>query len=93
VIAAAVVLLLVRAVAGRRRYGGGAAHRIVRCSKGHLFTTVWIPGASLTAIRLGSARYQRCPVGKHWSWVRPVPEQELTDQERQAAEQYRHRIP
>jgi hypothetical protein len=26
---------------------------IVRCRQGHLFTTIWIPGASLKAIRLG----------------------------------------
>jgi hypothetical protein len=41
----------------------------VRCSAGHLFTTVWIPAASLKAVRLGGTRYQRCPVGRHWATV------------------------
>jgi hypothetical protein len=94
VIAAVLLLTLIRMLVARRRgYAGDATHRIVRCSKGHVFTTVWLPGASLTAIRLGSVRYERCPVGKHWSLVRPVRENELTDDERRSAAQYRHRIP
>jgi hypothetical protein len=44
----------------------------VRCRQGHEFTTLWIPGVKLTAIDLGIARIQRCPVGKHWSLVTPV---------------------
>jgi hypothetical protein len=60
---------------------------IVRCSKGHLFTTTWIEGASLKAIRLSPrTRYQRCPVGNHWSIVHPVKDDELTDEERRSAE-------
>ncbi len=43
--------------------------RAVRCSDGHLFTTIWIPGGSLKAVRLGNRRYQRCPVGRHWTSV------------------------
>lgn len=43
--------------------------RPVRCSSGHLFTTIWIPGASVKAIRLGNRRFQRCPVGHHWTTV------------------------
>lgn len=41
----------------------------VRCSAGHLFTTIWVPLASLKALRLGPARYQYCPVGHHWATV------------------------
>jgi hypothetical protein len=41
----------------------------VRCSAGHLFTTIWIPLASLKAVRLGGNRYQYCPVGHHWATV------------------------
>jgi hypothetical protein len=41
----------------------------VRCSAGHLFTTIWIPLASLKSVRLGNRRYQRCPVGRHWAMV------------------------
>ena len=51
------------------RYGGNVT---VRCRQGHLFTTIWIPGASLKALRLGWWRFQRCPVGGHWSVVTPV---------------------
>ena len=88
--AVVVVLLITRIVIARRRgYAGDATHRIVRCSKGHVFTTVWLPGVSFKSIRLVGARYQYCPVGRHWSLVRPVPEDELTDEDRQSAEQYR----
>ena len=41
----------------------------VRCSAGHLFTTIWIPLLSLKALRLGRKRYQYCPVGHHWATV------------------------
>ena len=41
----------------------------VRCSAGHLFTTIWVPLASLKAMRLGWKRYQYCPVGRHWATV------------------------
>lgn len=46
--------------------------RPVRCADGHLFTTVWVPMASLKAVRLGNRRYQRCPVGRHWTTVTPL---------------------
>jgi hypothetical protein len=39
----------------------------VRCSRGHLYTTIWMPYASVKGVRLGWKRWQRCPVGKHWS--------------------------
>jgi hypothetical protein len=58
---------------------------IVRCRQGHLFTTVWIPGIKLKELDLVVARVQRCPVGKHWSLVVPVREQDLTEAERQFA--------
>jgi hypothetical protein len=41
----------------------------VRCRGGHLFTTIWVPGGSLKAIRLGNRRFQRCPIGHHWTTV------------------------
>lgn len=49
--------------------------RAVRCRDGHLFTTIWIPLASLKAVRLGNRRYQRCPVGRHWTTVTPLDPQ------------------
>jgi hypothetical protein len=40
---------------------------IVRCSQGHLFETIWIPLVSFKAVRLGTRRLQRCPIGHHWA--------------------------
>jgi hypothetical protein len=59
---------------------------IVRCNKGHLFTTIWVPLGSLKAIRLGPVRYQRCPVGHHWATVRRVDPEQLDAGEREAAD-------
>jgi hypothetical protein len=80
-------------VARRRGYRFGA-NLVVRCRAGHLFTTIWIPGVSIKALRLGWARFQRCPVGHHWTLVKPVRASELTEEERQFAELHRDvRIP
>ena len=70
----------------RRRTGAFFGLRMtVRCRQGHLFTTVWIPGASVKALRLGPWRVQRCPVGKHWSIVTPVRTADLSESERSGA--------
>jgi hypothetical protein len=67
---------------------------VVRCRRGHLFSTIWIPGASIKAVRLGWYRFQRCPVGGHWTLVRPVREAELSDDElRSARDQHDVRLP
>jgi len=58
---------------------------IVRCREGHTFTTFWFPGVSFKALRLGWWRYQRCPVGRHWSLITPVRESDLTEEERRDA--------
>jgi hypothetical protein len=58
---------------------------VVRCREGHLFTTIWVPGASAKALRLGAWRVQRCPVGGHWSLVTPVRRSELRPWQRRAA--------
>ena len=90
-----VVALGVFTVVQRRRgYSGLGGDTIVRCSKGHLFTTIWVPGASFKSIRLGMSRYQRCPVGHHWAMVKPVKDSELTDADRLlAGEHHDVRIP
>lgn len=62
---------------------------IVRCHRRHLFTTTWIPGVSVKALRLGPWRIQRCPVGAHWSLVWPVRPAGLTDTERAEARSVR----
>jgi len=58
---------------------------VVRCRQGHLFTTVWIPGVSVKALRLTFWRVQWCPVGRHVTVVVPVREADLTDTEREFA--------
>jgi hypothetical protein len=50
---------------------------VVRCQDGHLFTTIWVPMASIKALRLGNGRWQHCPVGKHWSTVVPMDEGDI----------------
>ena len=67
---------------------------VARCRDGHLFTTIWIPGASLKAVRFGPWRFQRCPVGRHWSIVTPVRRTGLSeDEQRLASENKDIRIP
>jgi hypothetical protein len=74
----------------RRRTGSMVGLRtIVRCHSGHLFTTTWIPGASVKSLRLGPWRIQRCPVGRHWSIVRPVQVAKLSEDEREQARSVR----
>lgn len=73
------------------RLGGNV---VVRCQRGHLFTTIWIPAASLKSLRLGWWRVQRCPVGHHWSVVTPVKPTSLTDEEKRTADEHKDiRIP
>ena len=79
--------LAIEAVGLRRKTGRMAGTVVVRCRAGHLFTTIWIPGASLKSVRLGWWRFQRCPVGRHWTLVTPVRESELGETERAAARQ------
>lgn len=80
-------------IAQRRGYKFGGSVP-VRCRDGHLFTTVWIPGASVKALRLGLWRVQWCPVGRHVSLVTLVKDADLTDAERAfAAEHHDARIP
>jgi hypothetical protein len=72
----------------------GSSDVVVRCAKGHLFTTIWIPGASFKSVRLGVKRYQHCPVGHHWSVITPVSTNELSEAERiEAARVHDIRIP
>ncbi|HEX4092509.1 MAG TPA: hypothetical protein VHZ33_27635 [Trebonia sp.] len=71
-------------VATRAGYRVGR-NSFVRCRQGHLFTTTWIPGGSLKAIRLGLWRIQWCPVGRHVDLVRLVKEAGLSAAERASA--------
>lgn len=88
--AGVVVATIIAEVAGIwLRAGKLGGNVVVRCHKGHLFTTIWIPGASVKSIRLGWWRVQRCPVGGHWSLVRPVRESDLTGKQRRIARERR----
>lgn len=89
-----VLVLIVVALAGgtivaRKRGYKIGGWTVVRCRDGHLFSTLWVPGGSLKAIRLGPYRFQRCPVGHHWTFVTPVRDDDLTDDERRLAEGHR----
>ena len=82
------------AVALRIRSGRLGGNVVVRCRRGHLFTTIWIPGVSVKSIRLGWWRVQRCPVGHHWSIVVPVREAELSRRDARRAREFRDiRVP
>lgn len=81
-----VALDLVSTLVARRRGYGVGGNAIVRCRRGHLFTTLWLPLVSLKALRLGWWRVQRCPVGHHWSIVTPVKETGLSRLDRRRAQ-------
>jgi len=94
VLACVVVLYAVATVSARRRgyLVGGTV--VVRCRRGHLFTTIWVPGVTLKAVKLGWWRLQWCPVGRHVSLVAPVRDAELTDGQRRFAQHHHDvRIP
>ncbi len=95
ILATAGVLVGIEAVVVARRRGTLLGlDTVVRCRSGHLFTTWWIPGASVKALRLGWWRFQRCPVGRHWSLVTPVSISTLSDDQRQsAADSHDLRVP
>lgn len=94
VIGAVVALHALGTLIARRRGYKLGGNVVVRCRKGHLFTTIWIPGASVKSLRLGWLRLQRCPVGKHWTLVKPVREADLSKAERRRAAKYHDvRIP
>lgn len=68
--------------------------RVVKCSKGHIYTSIWIPAVSFKSVRLLNKRYQRCPVGRHWAMtVRLDPEKLSIDERTQAALNRDLRIP
>jgi hypothetical protein len=89
-VGAAVASVLVEAiVVGRRRGSFIDPATPVQCRDGHLFTTIWIPGASVKSLRLGWWRFQRCPVGNHWTLVTPLDTASATDQELALAADHR----
>ena len=80
------ILVVVQNIRMRRQGYSIPGETVVRCSKGHLFTTDWVEGGSLKAVRLGATtRYQRCPVCRRFATVHPVKDEDLTDEERRGA--------
>jgi hypothetical protein len=87
-------VIALRTKSARTRGYSLGTQTIVRCHQGHLFTTIWIPGASFKSVRFGLTRFQRCPVGKHWTSVKPVKDADLTDADREVAARTRDvRVP
>jgi hypothetical protein len=81
VLALVLAVVTVMNVAVRRKGYSIPGRTTVRCSKGHLFSTVWIEGGSLKAIRLGPlTRFQHCPVGHHWAIVHPVKPDDMVNE-------------
>jgi hypothetical protein len=80
-IVVAVVALLYGLSAARNRSHGtkGFVQRSrLDCPKCHrTFDYSWVPGAALTAVRLGRRRYMACPLCHRWStfdvWNAPAP--------------------
>lgn len=66
---------------------------VVKCRRGHLFTTWWIPGVSIKALRFGWWRLQYCPIGSHLSLVVPISTTRLSQDQRRAAERHDLRVP
>ncbi len=91
-LAGIVVLNVLGTIVARLRGYPVGGNTIVRCHRGHLFTTIWIPGASVKSLRLGWWRIQRCPVGRHWALVAPVRPADLSARERRFAERH-HDVP
>jgi hypothetical protein len=61
---------------------------IVRCGQGGFFETKWVPLVSFRAVRLGSRRFQRCPVHGRWELIERVDPATLTPEERAEASRY-----
>jgi hypothetical protein len=86
--------ILAEALAMRVRGYPMGTDVVVRCRRGHLFSTIWLPGVSFKSLRLIWWRGQRCPVGGHWTIVTPVRRGELSDAElSDAREQKDVRVP
>jgi hypothetical protein len=80
IIAAVVVAKVIVSLARGRP--GIIGEVVVRCGRGHVFSTTWSPLGSFTSVRLGAVRFQYCPVGRHWALVRPVNDSSLAGGDR-----------
>lgn len=92
VLTATVIAYVVGTIVARRLGYNFGRNVVVKCRAGHVFSTVWIPGASLKALKLGPWRLQWCPVGRHVTLVHPLREADLTDDQRDFAAAH-HDVP
>ncbi|MFF1378809.1 hypothetical protein [Streptomyces sp. NPDC058308] len=60
------------------------ADTLIACGKGHVFWGKWVPGASVTTLRLGPRRLGMCKAGRHLSLLRRAEESELTAEQHAA---------
>lgn len=69
IVAVLVVLYLVGALRNRRTGSRGIVQRSrLTCPKcQRVFDYEWVPGAALTAVRLGKYRYMACPFCHRWA--------------------------
>lgn len=82
---AALAAYAIATVAALRRGYKFGVNVPVRCRDGHVFTTIWIPGGSVKALRFGPWRAQWCPVGRHFTLVTLLKDADLTEEERSFA--------
>jgi hypothetical protein len=80
IIVVVIVLPYALGSARNRKYGsrGVVQHSRLTCPNcGRVFDYDWVPGAALTAVRLGKSRFMACPLCHHWStfniWDAPGP--------------------
>jgi hypothetical protein len=94
IVAVVTLLYVIGTIVARKRGYPMGGDVIVRCRKGHLFTTIWVPGISFKSLRLGWWRFQYCPIGRHWTLVVPVRDADLDAADRSRAHEHRDaRIP
>ena len=65
-----IVLFYLLSARRNRRFGthGVVQQSRLTCPKCHqTFDYEWVPGAALTAVRLGTSRYMACPLCHKWS--------------------------
>lgn len=72
-VGAIVVVIVLYALLTRRLNHRSGRRGIVQKSRltcpkcGRTFDYEWVPGAAMTAVRLGNERYLACPLCHHWS--------------------------
>ncbi len=93
IVVAAFLAFVVGAVVAHRKGFKQDGEVAARCSQGHLFMTVWVDRWTWKRLDVGFLKIQRCPVGDHWSVVRPLEMSSLTADEKKLAKQTHDAVP